>query len=816
MKKLLYSLLFFSLVSASYSQVKTRSYLLDPKIDPREHNVNFTNLRLEVSFESEKGLVKGKATLIFTPYTQHTDSIWLDGIKMDVKKITVNGKEAQYKTDSAGITIYPPAALVWESKDSLTVVYECTPRKGMYFIGWNDPNNLSRKQIWTQGEALDNRFWIPMFDDWNDKMVTETIITFDKDYQVLSNGTRLSVKENNDGTKTWHYKISHPQAPYLVMIGIGKYDIEDRKTKTGVPIHLYYYPEMKDRVQPTYKYMADMIEFYEKEIGIKFPWESYSQIPVQDYMFGAMENTTATVYGDFYLVDARSFLDKNYISVDAHELAHQWFGDLVTGKTQASLWMHENFATYYSAMFDREAFGKDYFDWDRRTQQNAAIEDVDKNNDPIASSMADVTRRYPQGAFVLNMLKYVVGGREIYNKAIKHYLEEYLYNNVDGKDLLNAFEETTGMSLGWYWEEWYYKSGLPNYNVSFNQQNGATEFSVSQIQIPTDITGLSGSTEGESYRPAGLFKMPIWFEVHYTDGTMDKKQAWIEKQNQKVSIPNPSSKKIDYVLFDPDDQVLKMITFDKPFEMLKAQAEKAENLLDRYDAVAAMRSITPDKKRDFLIERFHKETFHAIRDEVVAQLINDSNEASRALIKQAIADKDVQVRKAAITNVKMIPASLLLDFEKFLADSSYDIVALTLEKLSASNPSGVPGYLAKTKGVIGTVGRNVEVKWLETSTVYLKDSSSLHKLVDYTSNSYEFRTRVNAAQALKRLDYFDNKLLANLCNAILSPNTRLATPAGEVLQYFYSQDKNKKVIADYTTSGIWARWQIAMLRKAVI
>ena len=458
-KPLLLPLLVFAL-TAGYSQNKTRTFLADPELAPRDHNVEYTHLRLNIAFEPAKGLVKGRVMLTFTTLRQTTDSIWLDGIQMNVQKLTLNGKPVKYKTDSAGITIYPNTNLGWETKDSIEVTYQCNPRKGLYFIGWNDPNNISRKEIWSQGEGTDNRNWIPMYDGFNNKLITETIVTFDKDYRVLSNGTQVSVKDNGDGTKTWHYQMTHPQDAYLIMLGIGKYDIDERKTKSGVPIHLYYYPDWKDRVIPTYKYMADMIDFYESEIGVKFPWESYSQIPVQDFMYGAMENTTATIYGDFYMVDNRSFLDRNYIGVDAHELAHQWFGDMVTCLTPSSMWLHENFATYYSALFDKEVFGKDYFDWERRGFQNSAIDENKKNNNPIASSMAGGTRLYPQGAFVLNMLKYVVGGREMYNKAIKYYLEKHQYQNVEANDLLLAFEESTGITLDWFWEEWYYRGGF--------------------------------------------------------------------------------------------------------------------------------------------------------------------------------------------------------------------------------------------------------------------------------------------------------------------------------------------------------------------
>jgi len=819
-KIILYSSLLVLCSSLSFAQNKTRTYLVDPDLAPRDHNVEYSHLRLNIAFEPDKGLVKGKVTLAFTTLRQTTDSIWLDGIQMTVEKLTINGKDVKYRTDSAGIMIFPGTNLGWQTKDSIEVTYECTPRKGIYFIGWNaqlpgpldETTGLTRKEIWTQGEGTDNRYWIPMYDGFNNKLITETIVTFDKDYEVLSNGTKVSVKDNKDGTKTWHYTMTHPHDAYLIMLGIGKYAIDERKTKSGLPVHLYYYPEWKDRMIPTYKYMTDMIDFYDKEIGVNYGWESYSQIPVQDFMYGAMENTTATIFGDFYMVDARSFLDRNYIGVDAHELAHQWFGDMVTCRTPSSMWMHENFATYYSALFDKEIFGKDYFDWERRGFQNAAIVANKNDQNPIASSMAGGTRLYPQGAFVLNMLKYVVGGREMYNKAMKYYLEKHKYQNVEARDLLIAFEESTGMSLDWFWEEWYFKGGLPSYSISYSEQNGATQFTVSQTQELTDITGLSAA-DG---RVAGLYKMPIWFEVHYTDGTLDKKQAWIEKQTENVNIPNPSAKKIDFVLFDPDNQVLKSAaTFHKPFEMLKAQAMKADNLLDRLDAVEAMKATDINTKRNTLIDVYNKESFQAVKAAVVAQLISDSNSQSRNIIRSAIHNKDVAVRKSALSNAKTIPAELLPDYETLLSDSSYDAIVSTLDLLNKNNPAKLPQYLASTKGVIGTIGRNVEIKWLELSAASTNDKQYTDKLVAYTSNSYEFRTRGNAMDALMRLDYFDTTLLANLLNAVPSSNGRLSGPATQVLQYFYAEDKWKKTIADYVAANKWEPWQLTAIKKIV-
>ncbi len=774
-----------------------RTYLDDAGWAPREHFVDFIHMRLEISFDCKAGLVKGKVTHRFTPLRQTVDSIWVDGPGIKILEASVNGKSVTYRTEDQGTWIRTGKTLLVNEKDSMTLVYEATPRHGLYFIGWNDPSGLCRKQIWSQGQGIDNRNWIPMYDEMNDKITTDMIVTMDAAYKVLSNGNKVEEKSNKDGTKTWHYQLLKPYAPYLIMLGIGDYAIKETKSKSGVPMHLYYYPDWKERVEPTYKYSEQMIDFYESEIGVKYPWPSYSQIPVQEFMYGAMENVSATVYGDFLVVDERSDWDRGYVSVNAHELAHQWFGDFVTAKSDAHHWLQESFATYYDALFEQSVFGDDHFNWQRRNDQNSALSEGEKNDFPIAHSQAGSARHYPKGSFVLSMLKNVVGGRDAYNRAIKNYLDKHNYGNVTSDDLLSSFEETTGMNLHWFWEEWVYHGGEPSYNVGAEDlaANGKhfTRFTVEQVQQMKDVVGL--------------FKMPIWFEVHYTDGTMDRVQKWIQDKKQTVDIANPAGKTVAYALFDPNNEVLKKVKFDKSLDWLKNQAMDAPNMLDRYDALVAMDKFPLADKREILRKVYAKETFHAIKSEIIRQLINDSDKGSRDIVRSAIVDKDVRMQRAVINNTTVISTDMVSDYEKLLTSPSYETVMNALDKLSFQYPQNTSHYLQVTAGIIGTTGKNVEIKWLEVKSRDEMDKASMDKLVAYTSMSYEFRTRVNAAQALKRLDYFCEPLMKNLIGATFSPNTRLANPCGDVLNSFYGQDRYRKMIADYVAAQAWNDWQ---------
>lgn len=783
---------------------KRRTYLDDGAWAPRERNVDFKHMRLELSFETSQGLVKGKVTHRFSPLRNTVDSIWLDGIEMRILDATMNGKAAKTRVEKNGLWVFTGRSLPYGETDSMTIVYECNPRRGLYFVGWNDPAGVCRKQIWSQGQGIDNRNWIPFYDEMNDKITTEMIVTFPSEYKVLSNGVKQKEKDNKNGTKTWHYKMSHQYSPYLVMLGVGMYDIEQRKSKSGVPLNLYYYPEWKDRVQSTYAYSEDMIDFFETEIGVKYPWESYSQIPVQDFMYGAMENTTATVFGDFLMVDERSNWDRAYVGVNAHELAHQWFGDYITARSDAHHWLQESFATYYNQMYERKVYGMDYFDQQRRDAQNGSLNETKKNLLPVAHSQSGSVRHYPKGAFVLNMLKYVAGGRDAYNRAVKLYLERNAYANVDSDDLLTAFNESTGMSLNWFWDQWIYKGGEPSYNVSASDitENGkrSTRIYVEQVHEMNDVVGL--------------FKMPIWFEVHYTDGSSSKQMQWIEEKSSFVNVPNTANKTIAFVLFDPNNEILKSVSFTKPADWLKNQALSAQYMLDRYDAVVAMRDLPLDQKRETLIKAYNQpnNTWHTLKGEIANQLMNDVNAGSAAIIADAL-KADPWLQKDVLSATSVIMPDKLAMFEGLLASKSYDNVMNTLDKLCTQYPANAQKYLDATKDVIGTSGRNVEIKRLEIMARINNDQGSKDKLVMYTGMSYEFRTRVNAAQAVKRINYFATPLLDNLTGAMVSSNTRLAYPCGETLDFFYSQAQYRAQIAEYVQNKAWKEWEREIIGK---
>ncbi len=543
-----------------------------------------------------------------------------------------------------------------------------------------------------------------------------------------------------------------------------------------------------------------MIDWMEKEFGTPYPWgKKYAQIPVQDFMYGAMENTTATVFGDFYFIDERAYLDRSYVGTNAHELAHMWFGDYVTARGGEGTWLQESFATHYQKHFERSVFGEDHFQWNRRQEMQSVLEAGKRDSKPIVNTGAGTERVYQKGSLVLDMLKYVLGSDQ-FNKALSYYLKKHPYQNIDTHDFYIAFLETLGVNLDWFFDEWLYRGGEPKYAVQFEELSNATgkfvRFTVKQTHETNELVGL--------------FKMPVWFEVYYADGSSNRKQEWISEQMQTVDIENPEGKQIDYVLFDPNSEIIKSVDFPKSMEMLKAQFTKAPHMIDRYDALIALGNLPVENRKDFLLNAFAKEPFQAIRAEMAKQLAAYIDDMNAQQVQLLLKDKHVKVRLAFLLGVDIIPQRFLADFETLLQDSSYFIVENSLKTLCEQHPENSSKYLTTTENVIGN-GHSLRVAWLEIACGIDKPKY-LQQLISLTSAQYEFRTRTNAMEVLKRLNYLDEVLLGNLFNACFSGNGRLRSPAKNLLKHFMLQTEYKKLVEDYYVKNTFESWQEEMVK----
>ena len=280
---------------------------------------------------------------------------------MEFENVSINHKNVKFKNNKKELILFEGFK---KGKNKLTFSYYAKPKQTLYFTGEGD--NL---QIWTQGQGRYTSHWLPSFNDVNEKVIFSVSIIHNSKFIAISNGIETySLPKGMQMTfarykevDLSHFQMQKPMSSYLVMLAIGNFEKQTATTKSVTPLEFYLDKNDVSKFEPTYRYSKEMFDYLEQEIGVKYPWGIYRQVPVRDFLYAGMENTTSTIFAQDFVVDSIGFNDRNYINVNAHELAHQWFGDLITAQSGKHHWLQEGFATYYALLAERHLFGDDYF-----------------------------------------------------------------------------------------------------------------------------------------------------------------------------------------------------------------------------------------------------------------------------------------------------------------------------------------------------------------------------------------------------------------------------------------------------------------------
>ncbi|GGF15925.1 M1 family metallopeptidase [Flavobacterium limi] len=397
-------------------------------------------LKLNTKEKSVSGLVNYQFQVL-----KPVDTIKIDAKNMEFSNVTMNQKEAIFINTGKQLQIINHFQ---EGENQLTFEYTVKPKQALYFV---DIEN-AEVQIWTQGQGRYTSNWFPSFDDVNEKLIFNLEITYDKNYQVVSNGIFKQKTEENDQFH-WRYQMEKPMSSYLLMLTIGNFDKKEFKSKSGIPLEYYLEPKDADRFESTYRYSKRIFDFLEKEIGVKYPWKINRQIPVRDFLYAGMENTTTTLFATRYVVDSIGFEDRNYTNVDAHELAHHWFGDLITAESSTHHWLQEGFATYYALLAEKEIYGEDYF-YSKLYDTAQQLKFASRTDAiPVLNAKASSLTFYEKGAWALFVLHEAIGDKA-FKKAIKSYLKKYAYQTVNTQDFFNEIKKVSDFDLDKFQKTW--------------------------------------------------------------------------------------------------------------------------------------------------------------------------------------------------------------------------------------------------------------------------------------------------------------------------------------------------------------------------
>lgn len=411
--------------------------------------VDFKNLHANLNLDAIQKTISGQVSYEFEVLS-NIDTIRIDAKNMDFSEVQINNKAVSFKNSATELKLFQGFK---KGNNILTFSYKAKPKQTLYFFGEGDS-----LQIWTQGQGKYTSHWLPSFDDVNEKVIFSISINYDKNFTAISNG-KLQNAEVSGDVKKWNYAMEKPMSSYLVMLAIGKFEKKTETSASGTPLEFYLSVEEASKFETTYRYSKQIFDYLEKEIGVKYPWGIYRQIPVKDFLYGGMENTTSTIFAEDYVVDEIGFNDRNYINVNAHELAHQWFGDLITVKSGKHHWLQEGFATYYALLTEKKLFGEDHFNWEMYEIAEKLQQASKSDTIPLLNEKASSLTFYQKGAWALHILRENVGEKN-FQKAVKTYLEKYSFKNVETDDFLKEINKVSKFDTKKFQKVWLEKSGF--------------------------------------------------------------------------------------------------------------------------------------------------------------------------------------------------------------------------------------------------------------------------------------------------------------------------------------------------------------------
>jgi len=656
----------------------------------RQHDLIHTKLDLRFDWQNEK--VLGKATLTLRPWFYPTRFVTLDAKGFEFHKVQmVDGDELLYEYDGQHIIIDLGRDFARTDTFHLFIDYTAHPSaeggsaaitsdKGLFFINPRGEEGADKpRQIWTQGETENNSRWFPTIDKPNERCTEEMYLTVEKDMETLSNGVLVSSTDNGDGTRTDYWKMDLPHAPYLFMVAVGDFAIT-REEWRGKPIEYYVEKKYEPYAKDIYPHTPEMLTFFSDVLGVEYPWPKYSQVVVRDYVSGAMENTTAVIFGEFMQGTDRELIDNlTNEKVVAHEMFHHWFGDLVTCESWSNLTLNEGFANYSEYLWLEHKYGPDEAGFHLLNEMRGYIGSANNGIHPLIhfsyndkEDMFDA-HSYNKGGLVLNMLRNYVGD-EAFFAALHKYLNDNKFTDVEAHELRLAFEDVTGEDLNWFFNQWFFEAGHPMLDIQYDYDptTEKVKVRVEQVQNPQ--------------RQPAIFRLPVAIDVYMPDGNVERHDVWVEKRLQTFEFDAPTRPAL--VNFDADKVLLAEKTENKTDAEYVFQYRNAPKFLDRFEALEHLSQSESPAAKAVFIEALHDD-FYALRS-LALQSAPITDEVLAKIAVMAEKDPHSQVRALAFEKLAEAGSTQYAPIAKraIKNDPAYHVVGSALQSLVVLDKAG--------------------------------------------------------------------------------------------------------------------------------
>lgn len=680
-----------------------------------ERTKHFDLLRteLDIRLDWAKERVIGQALLRIRPHFYPQDSLYLDAKNFDIHEVAIRKANKSttpltFRYDSLVLAVALDRRYSRQDSFEVYVRYTAKPSeriskgsdaitddKGFYFINAQGTDPLKPRQAWTQGETEANSCWFPTFDSPNFKTTQQISVTVEDSLTTLSNGRLSSSIRHADGTRTDTWRQDLPHAPYLVMLAVGNFAVVKDRWR-GKEVSYYVEPAYKQYARDIFGRTPQMMEFFSQRFGVDYPWDKYSQIVVRDFVSGAMENTSASVFMEALHSTRRELIDEDWDDIIAHELAHHWFGDLVTCESWANLPLNESFATYAEYLWAEHRKGRDDADLILRQQLNQYLQEAETKRVPMIryhywdkEDMFD-SHSYARGGVLLHLLRQQTGD-EAFFEALRRYLKKHAFQDTEIHDLRLAFEEVTGQDLNWFFDQWFLKAGYPDLYAVDEYADGKVQLRLSQKQDSVYST---------------IYRLPMTVDI-WTGGKRTRHQILFDQSRQTFEFA--VGQQPDLVVVDPEAVFLGQIDHLKTTDEFVLQYRKSERILTRLDALQELAS---GLKEETPVQELFYEALNdphwSVREFVADQWREfEGKMASQVAVRLselALKDPHPGVRSTALQSLSTLgryPEAMRLA----LKDSSYAVVSAAISGLVTCGErlSGEQLASLEKEGSIGVV-----------------------------------------------------------------------------------------------------------------
>jgi aminopeptidase N len=651
---------------------------------PPIYPYSIDHIRLKIEPNLNAGAIKGEAT-IFAKALAEISTCELDAVDLDVSSVVDKTKsKLAYETHNDKLVINLGTRVSPNNDIILTISYTASPRKGFYFIR---PDTERRLEAWTQGESNEARHWFPSIDHPQAKFKCDIDIVVPSQFQVISNGIRKGTPvQTSDKTTIHQWFMNRPIPAYLVSIVIGEYQLYQEKGNLFLYVPKGIKEEDRNR---TFARTADMINFFKDYFKMCYPYEKYSQVTVQDFITKGMENASCTTLTVDTIHDKRVEVDYPSENLISHEIAHQWFGDLVTCRDWQDLWLNESFATYCEALYQESRKGKDeyhqlmienadtYFEEAGSRYIRPIVTNVYKHPDDLFD-----THSYEKGACIINMLRHLIGDED-FNTSIRKYLENFADKTADTHDLINVLQSVTEKNLKQFFDQWIFRAGHPELEVEFISDNNMSRVRISQVQ--------SGD----------LFDFNIEIKIAFGKDTEQIFKVNLRSRESILSIPT-EGRAVDWFSIDPEFKNLaKIVSIKAPQELLINQLRLGRTIFECVQAARALKAYSSLLVVTALKDAILSDKFWFVRAEAARSLGTVMEEYAYDALKECLTKvEDPRVRRALVAAIGAFRRKETIDMLKPVLDSNTESYAVQSQVATAMGKTKEPQMVAMLKAII--------------------------------------------------------------------------------------------------------------------